>query len=40
MPNLITTTEAIGRAMTTVATPGSEVTTRVLRPQDINRLGR
>ncbi|MFD8983936.1 epimerase [Streptomyces sp. NPDC059564] len=38
-PNHVTTTEAIGRAMIAVATPGSGVTTRILRPQDLNRVG-
>ncbi|MFK0043665.1 epimerase [Streptomyces sp. NPDC090741] len=39
-PNLVTTTEALGRAMIAVARPGAGVRTRILRPQDINRLGR
>ncbi|MEU9109996.1 hypothetical protein AB0D54_37875 [Streptomyces xanthophaeus] len=38
-PNLVTTTEDIGRAMIAVATPGTEVPGRILRPADINRLG-
>ncbi|MBT2405209.1 MULTISPECIES: epimerase [unclassified Streptomyces] len=38
-PNLITTTEALGRAMIAVATPGAGTSTRIIRPQDINRLG-
>ncbi|MCC0094329.1 epimerase [Streptomyces flavotricini] len=38
-PNLVTTTEALGRAMIAVATPDAGVRTRILRPQDINRLG-
>lgn len=37
-PNLVTTTEALGRAMINVARPGADVRTRILRPQDINRL--
>ncbi|WP_405714587.1 epimerase [Streptomyces xanthophaeus] len=38
-PNLVTTTEDIGRAMIAVATPGTGIPGRVLRPADINRLG-
>lgn len=38
-PNLVVTTEDLGRAMIAVATPGTEVPGRILRPQDINRLG-
>lgn len=38
-PNLITTTEALGRAMIAVAEPGADTSTRILRSQDINRLG-
>ncbi|MFF5704960.1 epimerase [Streptomyces sp. NPDC012794] len=38
-PNQVTTTEALGRAMITVATPGAEVATRILHPRHINRLG-
>ncbi|WP_327134599.1 hypothetical protein OG311_32480 [Streptomyces sp. NBC_01343] len=38
-PNLVTTTEALGRAMIAVATPAAGVRPRILRPQDINRLG-
>ncbi|MET9606905.1 epimerase [Streptomyces sp. NPDC006512] len=38
-PNLVTTTEDLGRAMIAVATPGTEHPGRILRPQDINRLG-
>lgn len=40
-PNLVTTTRALGRAMITVAAagPGDAGTQRILRPQDINRLG-
>ncbi|MFD9333232.1 epimerase [Streptomyces sp. NPDC060028] len=37
-PNLVTTTEALGRAMIAVAGPGPRGEQRVLRPQDINRL--
>ncbi|MCX5192800.1 epimerase [Streptomyces sp. NBC_00249] len=47
-PNLVTTTEAIGRAMIAVASPppatapaaASEPAPRILRPRDINHLGR
>ncbi|MFD7840337.1 epimerase [Streptomyces sp. NPDC059761] len=39
-PNLVTTTEALGRAVIAVARPDAGVRTRILRPQDINRLGR
>ncbi|MGW9374736.1 epimerase [Streptomyces xanthophaeus] len=38
-PNLVTTTEDIGRAMIAVATPGTGIPGRILRPADINRLG-
>ncbi|WP_412075709.1 epimerase [Streptomyces xanthophaeus] len=38
-PNLVVTTEDLGRAMIAVATPGTEVPGRILRPRDINRLG-
>ncbi|MFE9630012.1 epimerase [Streptomyces sp. NPDC006463] len=38
-PDLVITTETLGRAMIAVATPGTEVPGRVLRPKDINRLG-
>lgn len=40
-PNLVTTTRSMGRAMITVAAaaPGDADTPRILRPQDINRLG-
>ncbi|MCY0950081.1 epimerase [Streptomyces sp. H27-S2] len=39
-PNLVTTTEALGRAMIAVAAapPGAGVPGRILRPRDINRL--
>ncbi|MGW7347203.1 epimerase [Streptomyces sp. NPDC054854] len=37
-PNLVTTTEDLGRAMIAVAA-GGEVPGRILRPRDINRLG-
>ncbi|UQX04257.1 NAD-dependent epimerase/dehydratase family protein [Streptomyces sp. RerS4] len=43
-PNHLTTTDAIGRAMIAVATPGSEASAptapRILRPRDINHAGR
>ncbi|MFF8268567.1 epimerase [Streptomyces sp. NPDC016562] len=38
-PNLVITSEAFGRAMIAVATPGTEVPGHILRPADINRLG-
>ncbi|MFG2981865.1 epimerase [Streptomyces sp. NPDC048258] len=38
-PDLVITSETLGRAMIAVATPGTEVPGRVLRPKDINRLG-
>ena len=38
-PDLVTTTEARGRAMVAVATPGTAVEQRILRPRDIHRLG-
>ncbi|MFD4243342.1 epimerase [Streptomyces sp. NPDC058525] len=38
-PDLVVTTEALGRAMIAVAAPGTEVAGRTLRPKDINRLG-
>ncbi|MFF1413297.1 epimerase [Streptomyces sp. NPDC058289] len=40
-PHLVTTTEALGRAMIAVAAagPGDAGTQRILRPRDINRLG-
>lgn len=38
-PNHVTTTAAIGRAMIAVATPGSGVTNRILRPRDLNHVG-
>ncbi|MFE2324701.1 epimerase [Streptomyces sp. NPDC059385] len=38
-PNLVTSSEEMGRAMIAVATPGTEVPGHVLRPADINRLG-
>ncbi|WP_046775852.1 epimerase [Streptomyces yangpuensis] len=38
-PDLVITSEAFGRAMIAVATPGTEVPGHILRPADINRLG-
>ncbi|WP_328929174.1 epimerase [Streptomyces sp. NBC_00190] len=38
-PDLVITTETLGRAMIAVATPGTEVPGRILRPRDINLLG-
>lgn len=38
-PNLVITSDTLGRAMIAVATPGTEVPGHVLRPADINRLG-
>ncbi|MEU7729314.1 epimerase [Streptomyces sp. NPDC040724] len=38
-PNLVITSEAFGRAMIAVATPGTRVPGHILRPADINRLG-
>ncbi|WP_374777742.1 epimerase [Streptomyces sp. NBC_01310] len=38
-PNLVITSEAFGRAMIAVATPGTEIPGHILRPADINRLG-
>ncbi|WP_329376475.1 epimerase [Streptomyces sp. NBC_01351] len=38
-PNLVIPSEAMGRAMIAVATPGTEVPGHVLGPADINRLG-
>ncbi|MFD6969748.1 epimerase [Streptomyces sp. NPDC059979] len=38
-PNLVVTSEAFGRAMIAVATPGTELPGHILRPADINRLG-
>lgn len=37
-PNLVTTSEYMGRAMIAVATPGVATPERVLRTKDINRL--
>ncbi|MFF7636442.1 epimerase [Kitasatospora sp. NPDC008050] len=37
-PNLVTTSEQMGRAMIAVAMPGFEATERILRTKDINRL--
>lgn len=39
-PDLVITSEAFGRAMIAVATPGTEVPGHILLPADINRLGR
>ncbi|MEV7509073.1 epimerase [Streptomyces sp. NPDC090085] len=38
-PDLVITSEAFGRAMIAVATPGTEIPGHILRPADINRLG-
>ncbi|MEV7520257.1 epimerase [Streptomyces sp. NPDC091371] len=38
-PNLVIPSEALGRAMIAVATPGTEIPGHILRPADINRLG-
>ncbi|MCX5010207.1 epimerase [Streptomyces sp. NBC_00555] len=38
-PDLVIPSEAMGRAMIAVASPGTEVAGRTLRPKDINRLG-
>lgn len=38
-PNLVITSEAFGRAMIAVASPGTEIPGHILRPADINRLG-
>ncbi|MFD9366105.1 epimerase [Streptomyces sp. NPDC060020] len=38
-PNLVITSDTLGRAMIAVATPGTAVPAHVLRPADINRLG-
>ncbi|WP_405677109.1 epimerase [Streptomyces sp. NBC_00868] len=38
-PDLVITTETLGRAMIAVAAPGTEVPGRILRPRDINLLG-
>ncbi|MEU9164730.1 epimerase [Streptomyces sp. NPDC048424] len=38
-PNLVITSDTLGRAMIAVATPGTAVPGHILRPADINRLG-
>uniref|UniRef100_A0AAU2JZU5 Epimerase n=1 Tax=Streptomyces sp. NBC_00049 TaxID=2903617 RepID=A0AAU2JZU5_9ACTN len=38
-PDLVITSEAFGKAMIAVATPGTEIPGHILRPADINRLG-